>query len=90
MDKDEEKLTRLLIKTHDYFGLCDRWIKIRSYRGGLSPKLLVQASNEISPDLSFSLFLMKEIYEADIGSVSILRWLLGLTPLLEKIIYLEK
>ncbi|MCA1031352.1 hypothetical protein LCL95_09975 [Bacillus timonensis] len=86
MNYTDERLTKFLIKTHDYFGLMDRWIKNSNYKGGLSPKAVREIVLDFGGNPKMTLKLMKHIYMADIGSVSKLRRFLPLTPLLEEII----
>lgn len=90
LTQEEEELVKLLIKSHDYFGLMDRWIQDKNFKGGLSPKKIrkvCQGIRNYEPRLVLE--LMKRVYEADISSVSRLRFFLPLTPLLEEIILTE-
>lgn len=85
----EAELVTLLIRTHDLLGLMDRGIEDTQYRGAVSPseiRSLLNASQRAAPE---ALDLMSAVYQADIGSVPALRWLLPLTPLLEQVVSAE-
>ncbi|HLF27508.1 MAG TPA: hypothetical protein VJG32_14330 [Anaerolineae bacterium] len=85
----EADLVTFLIRTHDLLGLMDRGIENPEYRGAVSPaeiRSMLQASPRASPE---ALELISAVYQADIGSVPALRWLLPLTPLLEQVVRAE-
>jgi hypothetical protein len=83
---DEAHVVRFLIRTHDMLGLLDRWIVDRGYRGGLSPSLVREEAMKLGRPFDEAFRMMKMMYEADVGSVAALRWLLPLTPYLEQIV----
>lgn len=83
---DEAHVVRFLIRTHDMLGLLDRWIVDRGYRGGLSPSLVRAEAMKLGRPFEEAFGMMKMMYEADVGSVAALRWLLPLTPYLEQIV----
>jgi len=89
VNPQEEKLVRFLIKTHDYLGLMDRWLQDPQFKGGFSPASIKRSLQALELEPAFLLSLMKEIYDADIGSVARLRCFLPLTPLLEEIMSAE-
>jgi hypothetical protein len=90
IDEKEEILVKLLIKTHDYLGLMDRWLQDSDFKGGVSPKKIREICRSIDWLNEKEVFeLMKRVYDADISSVSRLRHFLPLTPLLEEIVLCE-
>ena len=87
LSKEEEELVKFLIKTHDYLGLMDRWLMDRDFKGGLSPNKIRRTCHSLEEyDPKLILELMKRVYDADISSVSRLRYFTTLTPLLEEIV----
>lgn len=75
-----------LVRTHDMLGLMDRGIMNPEYRGAYSPQEIRDEARALTGDVMEGLKLMSTVYQADIGSVPALRWLLPLTPLLEQIV----
>lgn len=82
----EVELVTFLIRNHDMLGLMDRGIVSDEYRGGVSPTDVREALAAIRRPAPEALILASAIYQADIGSVAALRWLLPLTPLLEGVV----
>ncbi|WP_199614036.1 HD domain-containing protein [Paenibacillus alkalitolerans] len=86
----EAKTVSFLIQTHDFLGLMDRGLKNNAYRGGMPPSSVREYYKRFSDNLNYAIRLNVNVYNADIGSVSTLRWLLPLTPLLEKMILINE
>jgi hypothetical protein len=86
LSPEEGALVTALIATHDVLGLLDRALLHEGYPGGLSPQDVRERLVAIAPELPAALRLVRAIYHADIGSVAALRWLLPLTPLLERVV----
>lgn len=90
LSRAEIELITFLIRTHDLPGLMDRGLMKPGYKGAVSPADIRAEMALIDLPLEEALALMCAIYQADIGSVAALRWLLPLTPLLTEIIMVER
>ena len=84
--EEEAQLITWLIRTHDYLGLLDRTINDTTFPGGLSPRRIRREFLRLGRPLDEALALNAVVMQADIGSVSSLRWLLPLTGLLGEVV----
>ncbi len=89
LSPEEKALITGLIAVHDILGLLDRAIMHEAYPGGLFPEDVRGRLHGVAPSLPEALRLASAMYRADIGSVAALRWLLPVTPLLERIVLAE-
>lgn len=85
---EAEEIT-LLIRNHDVLGLMDRGIMSEDFRGAMGPAEIRDEITRLGLPLRQGLALFSAVYQADIGSVAALRWLLPLTPVLEQLVLLE-
>jgi hypothetical protein len=82
----EAELITFLIANHDALGLMDRGVMSAEFRGAVTPLQLRTTLVASGRSLHEALRLNSAVYQADIGAVAALRWLLPLTPLLEGLV----
>lgn len=82
----EASLITELIRNHDALGLMDRGLRNSAFRGGMTPAEIRAEIRGLGRGFEEGLRLLSSVYQADIGSVPALRWLMPLTPLLEDVV----
>lgn len=85
-DQDDSLVTAL-IRAHDMHGIVDRFARDPGGRG-VSPARWCSQLAAFGRPHGEAVSLVTRLYVADVGSVSTLRWLLPLTPLLEEFLLL--
>lgn len=83
---EEAQLVTFLIGCHDLPGLMDRGIVNPASKGTIGPADLRAHLAEIERVPQEALDLVFAVYDADVGSVAALRWLLPLSALLREIV----
>lgn len=86
LSSDEERLISSLIACHDIFGRIHRSLWDPSYKGAVDPATARAMLCEAGLPLATIIRLVKATYLADIGSVSLLRWLRPVAKPIEQIL----
>ncbi|TKT93313.1 HD domain-containing protein [Dyadobacter frigoris] len=83
----EETLISFIIKNHDILGSLDKTIKNPNLSSGISiEEVVLRIKDNPIGNSTLALKIIHSINDADIGSLSTLRYLLKLTPLLIKLV----
>ncbi|TSC64473.1 MAG: hypothetical protein G01um1014106_111 [Parcubacteria group bacterium Gr01-1014_106] len=83
---EETRLISFLIANHDIVGRLERGLWDETYQGAMDPTAVRTELSRSGYPLSLAARLTKEMWRADVGSVSLLRWLLPLADPLEELI----
>lgn len=86
LSQDEDKLICHLIACHDIFGRIHRSLWDSSYQGAVDPAAARSMLLEPGLPLATMVRLVKATYQADVGSVSLLRWLLPVARPIEQML----
>lgn len=88
LTSQEIELVSFFIKHHDIFGRMYRGITEVNYTGAIHPKKVVQIikSMPICFDYDAKTAILLEVWKADVGSVSTLRWILTLLPYIKRVL----
>lgn len=89
LDREEEGLISSLIVCHDVFGRIHRTLWDPGYTGALDPAAARALLCTAGLPLVTMVSLAKAMYRADVGSVSLLRWLLPLGKPIEQLLLAE-
>ena len=79
-------LTRWLIRTHDVFGAFGRGLSEQGYYGALDSQAVRRALLEGGLPLDEAAAINKAIWQADVGAIAALRWLLPVAELVERLV----
>lgn len=83
---EEAELISFLIANHDIYGRLERGLWDERYQGAMDPSAVRRDLTRSNLPLAVAARLAKELWRADVGSVSMLRWLLPLADPLEELI----
>lgn len=86
LSREEEKLISSLITCHDIFGRIHRSLWDPDYKGALDPAAARSMLLDAGLPLATMVRLVKATYLADVGSVSLLRWLLPVAKPIEQML----
>lgn len=87
--EEEEELISLLITYHDVFGRIHRMLWDPNYKGALDPTAARSMISSTVLPLTVMVRFIKATWCADVGSVSLLRWLLPLAKPIEHLLLAE-
>lgn len=83
---EEAELISFLIANHDIYGRLERGLWDEQYMGAMDPAAVRRELARSDLHLAVAARLTKELWCADVGAVSLLRWLLPLADPLEDLI----
>lgn len=84
--QEETELVSFLIANHDIFGRLERGLWDDTFQGAMDPAAVRNELTRSGQSLAVAARLAKELWRTDVGSVSMLRWLLPLADPLEELI----